>query len=429
MIAPVVISIQSLLSKWDPPSFLLALLVTIVILYRGLLHPLLYGRLCHIPGPWQSNITSLVLVFHELLYRRNEKILHWHRLYGPVVRIAPNEVSVATLQDTKEVYGSSRRWAKSTYFDQFVSHDARSIFAAKPYEEHRAKRKLTSSFYQASTVYRLPELERHIQERSLAVFNRIHLGQETDVYSLTDWYALDNITFLVLGPEHCTRSVDQDGPERRLLMDLKYQQFVGPLRVRFPLVYKHASRYLATLSRRFGFLVADDELTSWCQSRFDAAVNDPRVTQTHSLLRCLSDADPARCGGETPDLQFMAAEVLDNINAAEATVAVTATYLIWRLTEAPNWQQRIRAELLRLPVQQDGSLAFSHVNAEVPSLEACLREVYRLHPASSGRAERVVPPGGYTTMSGIHLPEDTVVTTSVPALHHDQGIYPDQRST
>ncbi|KAK4158779.1 cytochrome P450, partial [Cladorrhinum sp. PSN259] len=383
-----------------------------------------YGRLRHVPGPWHSKISGLLLAYYDLSYRRNEKILQWHRLYGPVIRIAPNQVSVATLQDAKQVYGSSHRWAKSSYFDQFMGYDARSIFATKPYEEHRAKRKLTSIFYQASTVYRLPELEQHIQERSRAVLNQIRPGQETDVYSLTDWYALDNITFLVLGPEHGTRSVDNDCLERRLLKELKHQQFVGPLRVRFPQAYKYASRFLATLSRRFRFLVADDELAAWCESRFRAAVNDSRVAQTRSLLRHLSEVEGARSGTETSDLRYVAAEVLDNINAAEATVAVTATYLIWRLTEAPHWQRQIRAELSRLPVQQDGSLAFAPVNENVPSLEACLREVYRLHPASSGRAERVVPLGGHS-MSGIHLPEKTIAVASIHALHQDEDVYPD----
>ena len=402
-------------------------------LYSWLLHPLLCGRLRHVPGPWQSNCSSLFLAFHEIAYRRNDKIAQWHKQYGPVVRIAPNEVSVASLQDTREVYGSRHRWPKSGYFDNFMEYGARSVFATRSYEAHQAKRRLTSSFYQASNIYRFPELERHIQERSLAALHHVqqNLGQETDVYSLADWYALDNITFLVLGPEHCTRCINQDCYERRLLQDLKYQQFAGPLRIRFPQTLKYASRFLAKCSRRqFGFLVADNELASWCQSRFHNAIDDPRLTRTHSLLRHLCDSEAATdesgpgLDKKTIDLQYIAAEVLDNINAAEATVAVTATYLVWRLTESPHWQRRIRGELSRLPVQKDGALAFAHIDHHVPSLEACLREVYRLHPASSGRAERVVPPGG-RVMSGFYLPENTIVTASVKALHHDENVYPD----
>jgi len=423
MLVPIFISLQSFLFQLHTP-LLVGLVIPAVFLSVRLLHRLLYGRLRHVPGPWHSQISSVFLAFYELSYRRSDKILQWHRTYGPVVRIAPNEISVATLQDTKQTYGSRCRWAKSSYFDYFMGYNARSVFATKPYEEHGAKRKLTSLFYQASTIYKLPELEQHIQERSLAVLHQVQQGREIDVYSLTDWYALDNITFLVLGPHHCTRSVDGDCLERRLLMDLKYHQFLGPLRVRFPRVCNYMFRLPALLSRRLSFFAADEELASWCLSRFRAAINDPQVTQTRSLLRHLSDKEGARSGRETPDLQYMAAEVLDNINAAEATVAVTATYLIWRLTEAPHWQRQIRAELSRLPVQPDGSLEFALVNDHVPSLEACLREVYRLHPASSGRAERVIPSGGHA-LSGIYLPEKTIVVASIHALHQDEDVYPD----
>ena len=402
---------------------LTSIIIFIVFVYTWLLRPLLHGRLLHIPGPWLSKISNIPLSFYDLSYCRNDQILNWHRQYGPVIRIAPNEVSVATLEGTRDMYGTTHRWAKSNYFDHFKGFNMRSVFATKPYEEHRGKRKFTSVFYQASTIYKLPEIEEHVKERSLAVLKQIHVGQETDVYSLTDWYALDIITFLALGPDHCTHSVERVCPERGLLMELKHQQFVGPFRVRYPKIYTCISQLLGRLSPRFSYLLADDRFALWCQERFSTALKDPCVFQSHSLIRHLLEADKGRAGNGSVDPRYVAAEVLDNINAAEATVAVTATYLIWRLTEAPQWQQRIRKELVVIPMQDDGSLAFANVDSHVPSLEACLREVYRLHPASSGRAERIVPSGGHS-LSGICLPENTIVTTSVIALHQDESVYP-----
>ncbi|KAH7120378.1 cytochrome P450 [Dactylonectria estremocensis] len=207
-----------------------------------------------------------------------------------------------------------------------MAYNMRSVFATKSYEEHRTKRKY--------------------------------------------WYALDIITHLMLGPDHCTRSVDHAGTERDILMELKHLQFLNLLQLYFAAFYT--------------YLRADAKLEAWCQQR------------------ALSH-------------EYITAGIHDNINAAEATVAVTATYLIWRLTESPQWQRKIRGEIETMWLREDSSLSFLDVNDKVPSLEACLREVHRLYPASSGRAERIVPKGGHT-LTGVFVPEGTIVATSVLAL-------------
>ncbi|KAF5690926.1 benzoate 4-monooxygenase cytochrome P450 [Fusarium circinatum] len=299
----------------------------------------------------------------------------------------------------------------------------RSIFATKPYEDHRIKRKYTSSFYQAKTIYKLPEIEEHVNSRSLAVLDQVRHGGD-DVFSLTSRYALDNITFLVFGPNHGTHSVDQTCTERGILEGLKHQQFIGPLRYRCPWLYNHASDLLQRLSSRLRYLSADEEFPAWCQKKFFAALKGAPLNESHSLVRHLWELKEDGAHDGSIDVPYMAAETLDNIDAAEATIAVTATYLICKLTEAPEWQRKIRQELSALPKQDDGCLLFADIDTRVPSLEACLREVYRMHPSSSGKNERVVPLGG-RTLAGVFVPEHTVVTSSVLALHYDGEVYSD----
>ncbi|KHN97570.1 benzoate 4-monooxygenase cytochrome P450 [Metarhizium album ARSEF 1941] len=371
-----------------------------------------------------SKISGLYLAWSDFRYCRNDKTLEWHRKYGRIVRIAPNEVSVATLQGTRDVYGTSHRWPKSNYFDHFMGFGRRSVFATKPYKEHQAKRRLISAFYQPTTIYKSPHIEHHVQERAQTLLRQVQKVAEVDVYSLTDWYALDIITYLVLGPDHCTRSIETACPERSILAGLKKQQFVGSFRIRYPTAYDYISLLCRALSSSLGYLSADNDLSSWCKQRISQAVKGPGMSESHCLLRHLLEARAREATKVPIDQQYIAAEVLDNINAAEATVAVTATYLIWRLTGAPEWQRRIRDELKALPPKPDGSVPFSELDSRVPSLEACLREVYRLHPASSGRAERVVPEGGHV-LCGVYVPQGTIVTTSITALHRDEAIFPD----
>src|ERR1700712_5170645 len=101
------------------PVLCLAVICLGFVLYRNVLHPLLYGPLSHIPGPWLNKITSLYLAYYDLRYCRNTEILKWHRRYGPIICISPHEVSVATLESTQKVYTATRGWSKSDYFDNF----------------------------------------------------------------------------------------------------------------------------------------------------------------------------------------------------------------------------------------------------------------------------------------------------------------------
>jgi cytochrome P450 len=387
-------------------------------------YPLYSGSLRHVPGPWYCKISNIPLSIYEIICRRNDIILALHKKYGPVVKIAPDEVSVADLEATKQIYGTKDRWAKSEYFDHFMGYGKRSIFATMPYGEHRMNRKYISSFYQTKAIYKLPEIEEHVKSRSLAVLDQVRDGQDVDSFSLTSWYALDNITFLVFGPNYATHSVDQTCTERGILEGLKYQQLTGPFRYRCPWLYNYAPYLLQRVSSRFEYLAADDEFPTWCEKKFLATLKDPQLNEPHSLVRHLCELKEDDANDGSIDVPYMAAEVLDNIDAVEATIVVTATYLIWKLTEVLKWQQKIRQDLSALLKQDDGSLSFTAVDTRAPSLEACLREVYRVHPSSSGKNERVVPLGG-RTLVGVSVTENTIVTSSVLALHYDEDVYPE----
>jgi cytochrome P450 len=386
-------------------------------------HALARRQLRHVPGPWLSKVCNLPLAFYDLQYRRNPKIHQLHRRHGPVVCIAPNEVSICAPESILDVYSSTLRWPKSDYFDHFMGYNERSVFATKSYEDHRAKRRLISSFYQPSTIYKVPEIQERVYECCRSVLRGIPHDREIDVYSLVDHYAFDVITWLALGPAYCSNTINSPSPERKILAGLKRQQVYGPFRIKYPFLYKLLGKILLTINRQWHSWSAEDDLASWCKKRVLAALDDPRTMSSHCLLRHLVTRSS---GHKARPSEWITAEVLDNINAAEATVAVTTTYLIWRLSEATavEWQEKIRDEVAALPLQADGSPSFADIDSKVPSLEACLREVYRLHPASSGRAERVVPKGGHV-LSGVYIPEGTIVAASLAALQRQADIFPE----
>jgi hypothetical protein len=131
MLVTVATKIQSYHLKPDTLWPVIGVL-SMALIYALVVYPLVHGSLRHVPGPWSAKISNLPLSFYDITCRRNEVILEWHRKYGPVILIAPNEISVADLEATKEIYKATERWSKSDYFDHFKGYGIRSVFATKP---------------------------------------------------------------------------------------------------------------------------------------------------------------------------------------------------------------------------------------------------------------------------------------------------------
>jgi hypothetical protein len=98
--------------------------------------PLLYvtaraarSPLRRIPGPTVALFTSAVLRWHELRCGRTRYVHALHERYGPVVRLAPNEVSFASAAAVKEIYNSAGSgYDKTDFYDLFTVYGRRTMF-------------------------------------------------------------------------------------------------------------------------------------------------------------------------------------------------------------------------------------------------------------------------------------------------------------
>lgn len=79
-----------------------------------------------VPGPWYTSLTSFVLKYYEFTRRRRVWIHTLHLKYGPVVRLAPNEIAFANLEGVKEIYQSGGSgYDKTEFYDLFKQFDYR----------------------------------------------------------------------------------------------------------------------------------------------------------------------------------------------------------------------------------------------------------------------------------------------------------------
>lgn len=102
------------------------LLAAAGLLAAGHLAHRLTSPLAKLPGPKLSILTSLLLKWHELKANRREYIHDLHVRYGPVVRVAPNEVSFTSPAAVKEIYCSGGSgYDKTEFYDLFKVYGRR----------------------------------------------------------------------------------------------------------------------------------------------------------------------------------------------------------------------------------------------------------------------------------------------------------------
>lgn len=96
--------------------------------------------LAHLPGPLITNLTSLWLYRLTYIGREASVIDAIHKIYdSPVIRIAPNEVSVADGRALQQVYIARGGFKKPPYYRNFDIDGHATIFSELDPEE-RAKR-------------------------------------------------------------------------------------------------------------------------------------------------------------------------------------------------------------------------------------------------------------------------------------------------
>ncbi len=98
------------------PSILLSLStspITLVVLPLVLsvgyvLYQCFFSPLANVPGPLLAKLTRFWLVHKTLKGNLHRELVHLHSLYGSLVRIAPDEISVAEPTAFKKIYGMIR---------------------------------------------------------------------------------------------------------------------------------------------------------------------------------------------------------------------------------------------------------------------------------------------------------------------------------
>ncbi|KAI1063088.1 hypothetical protein LB507_005991 [Fusarium sp. FIESC RH6] len=357
-------------------------------------------RLCSatakVPGPFISNFTSLVLKWHELNANRTVYIHELHKRYGPVVRVAPNEVSFTSIDALKEIYGSGGSgYDKTEFYDLFQVYGKRTMFSTLVKGDHAKRRRMIGDRYANSNVMKAAPLA-GIKERSTKFLQRCLESPDrtADVFRALHAYACDCVTHQLFHPygSNCLQNKVHEEMMHQVAADDSLQNRL--VQYYSPVLHSFGSKILASFAKPRSIPLADNFVIENAKENGAAGFTVlNRLKEKNSVL----------------DTMDMAAECLDHMAAGIDTTGDVLCFLMWELSQPRSikYQRLLRDEFL---TRADASLD------DLPMLDAVLNEGLRCFPAIPMSLPRYVPQGG-RSIDGFFLPERTVVSCQAMSVH------------
>jgi cytochrome P450 len=152
--------------QWYVLVFALFIHVTTTCIYRRYFQPL-----AKIPGPFIPAVTKLYQSYYNCRYYL--EIERLRQKYGPVVRIMPNEVHIATNSDDHEkIYHVGSKYAKSPNFYNALCAPHSSVCTASN-EVHKIKRGAMNPIFSRQRVLDVESIVQVLQDKVGKVILRL----------------------------------------------------------------------------------------------------------------------------------------------------------------------------------------------------------------------------------------------------------------
>ncbi|KAL5341124.1 cytochrome P450 [Aspergillus crustosus] len=412
------------------PLLLLLILPISVPFYR-----LFLGPLSHVPGPSFACVSSIFLYCICYLGIEGRVLLYYHQKYNtPVLRVAPNSVSVSSPDALNPVYIAGGGLPKDPRYKNFRVEGHDTIFSTleTAYRDARAKAVLPlfapSRFRTSCENGVFGELiEKFVDvlraQREEALSSRSTVNRKVDILDLSSRLSIDVLTGVLFhktygGLEEKEEKSESssrvgDTEPRSLTKQLSATPFV--------LAIVAFSRF--SLLPHWLFNLVFSLLLGPTISKPDVAASLTTVSQ---FVDSIADGESTTAKDpDTYQARLLAAgishqETLIQCKAAmfagADSTAVMLSTIIFYLVRRSDVRKKLKEEVRERRSGVDYQ--------SLPFLQAVIREGLRLGMANPARLTRIVPSHNTgCTVSGVFLPPGTIVGASAYVFHHNPEVF------
>ncbi len=429
-------------------------LISCLTVYKYIVHPLWLSPLSRIPpAHWSSPISSLWILKHRRVERETPTVHAAHLRLGSIIRLAPNELSVNSIDGGLRTIYAGGYEKGDWYYNAFNNYGIMPMFAMPDHASHSKRKRMLSNIYAKSTLQSSKGLEKitehMITDRMVPKLREAaEAGQPLEFYHLFCAMATDFVAAYVFGLKSSSNSMSKPAMGAKFFKDYKARQ-------RYQFWPQEMPKFTAFMSRiGVGHLLvppwvktANQDIENWIASMCDSAEQVLRQSEisgekpspedyptVYAQLRTAlfkeAQAKDKNLSIEESVAQnrlAMASEMLDHTLAGFDTSSITLTFLAYELSLPRNreWQQRLRYELF---VTFNGKHDVKTLDS-LPILHAILMETLRLHAAIPGNQPRITPPNA--TLSSPEgaiytgLPPGVRVQSQAWTLHRNPSVFPE----
>ncbi|GME38129.1 Benzoate 4-monooxygenase cytochrome p450 protein [Neofusicoccum parvum] len=382
-------------------------------IYRRLFHPL-----ARIPGPLLPAITTLYQSYHNCHYY--QKIAELHKIYGPVIRITPNEIHLSDPENYDKIYYMGTRfWKSPIFYGAFAI--PYSTFSTPSNEVHKHRRGMINPMFSRKMVL---DLEEVVQEKAHKLTKRMEAGildkKPVDLHHGFRSVSVDVITDYAFDRSYNLLDTPDFGKKFFALVRgigaamWVFQQLPSLQR----LALKTPPWLAPYLSEPLGQVTKLQMIEEVKERLADGKLNQTRPTIFSELLNPKNnDGLPIPTSWQLKD------ECYSMLAAAADTTGNALSTACYHTLAGREIYARLRDELVAKFPDSNQTLSFVALE-KLPYLTGVIKEGLRLSFGVPGRLPRVTPEGG-ATFNGYFVPEGTIVGMSSWLMHRNEDVFPD----
>ncbi|KAL5375074.1 hypothetical protein DPSP01_011490 [Paraphaeosphaeria sporulosa] len=375
--------------------------LTVIIVYRLYFHPL-----AKFPGPTLAATSILWYVFHWTSGDWPYDLAKAHRKYGDVVRTGPNELSFASAESWKDIYGHARKGRPTFLKSNFYDSQGRppSIVSARDPIEHSMQRKALSAAFSAKALRDQEHAVHQYVDMFIAQIGKLGGGatKGVNIPEAFNWLTFDIIGDLTFGESFNAVKDGRTHPWVSVIVETLFWGSIMDLRRRVPI-----------LNLLLPFLVNGDLAKGYeMHHQLTKEKTRKRIQQKDTVTRedffrsILSKGDWSQGKLESN------AELL--IVAGSETTATTLSGIAYFLSKHPYCMLKLHEELTSAFSSYDEITG--DATAKLPYLHAVIEEGLRMYPPVAFGLSRVSPGA---MVSGHYVPAGTLVSTQSWSSKHD----------